>query len=233
MTQIRAENISKIYSQAGVGRLALSDVSLCIHPGELVVITGASGSGKTTLLNILGCLDTPSAGRLNINEQDTSLLTSNELAQLRARHIGFVFQQSHLLSHMTALENVTLPFILSGSVVNEARAKSLLTAVELEQQMGQRPSQLSGGEQQRVAIARALVQQPDIILADEPTGNLDRKTGLEIIRLLAGFVNSVQKCAVVIVTHQPELIDKPQRRFELVDGQLMELRNGLLFSGGS
>ncbi len=232
MTRIRAENISKIYSQAGVGRLALSDASLCIDAGELVVITGASGSGKTTLLNILGCLDTPSSGRLTIGERDTNALTSNELAQLRAKHIGFVFQQSHLLSHMTALENVTLPFILSGNVVNEARAKSLLAALGLEQQMRQWPSQLSGGEQQRVAIARALIQQPDIILADEPTGNLDRKTGLEIILLLVGFVNSVQKCTVVIVTHQPELIDKPQRRFELVDGRLKELGNGRLFPGG-
>lgn len=221
--QIRAENISKIYSQTGVNRLVLSDISLDIHAGELTVITGASGSGKTTLLNILGCLDTPSSGRLIIAEQDTNALTSNGLAQLRAKHIGFVFQQSHLLSRMTVLDNVVLPFILSGNRINEERAKSLLSELGLAQQMRQYPSQLSGGEQQRVAIARALVQQPDIILADEPTGNLDRKTGIEIIQLLAGFVNSLQKCTVVIVTHQPELIDQPQRRLELVDGRLMNV----------
>jgi ABC-type lipoprotein export system ATPase subunit len=218
---IALQGVTKIYPGAGAGVTALIDISLSVQRGELVVITGASGSGKTTLLNVLGCLDRPSAGQLLIAGADIGSLSRDALARLRGERIGFVFQQSHLIRHMTALENVLLPFILAGCRSDRQRALAMLEAVGLAHRIHHRPAELSGGEQQRVAIARALVREPSIILADEPTGSLDRKTGIEIIDLLTNVVGVGPQRAVVIVTHQPELVTVARRCLHLVDGRLI------------
>jgi putative ABC transport system ATP-binding protein len=217
---IDAQNICKIYDGAGPKVSVLNGVSLQVERNELLVVTGISGSGKSTLLNILGCLDRPSAGRLAIDGADTEDLTRDQLATLRGRRIGFVFQQSHLLKQMTALENVLLPFALGECRIDKTRGLEVLRAVGLSDRTEHRPAQLSGGEQQRVAIARALVRQPDIVLADEPTGSLDRQTGTEIAELLASLVEDEHQRSVIIVTHQPELIIRPKRQLVLADGKL-------------
>jgi putative ABC transport system ATP-binding protein len=217
---IEAKEITKIYPGSESGVVALAQVSLCILQGELIVITGVSGSGKTTLLNVLGCLDRPSAGKLLIEGVDTSLLTRNELARLRGERIGFVFQQGYLIRHMTALENILLPLTLAGYRSDKQRGLEILDSVGLASRAHHRPAELSGGEQQRVAIARALIREPDVILADEPTGNLDRQTGIEIVELFTRLVSSPQGRAVVIVTHQPELVAARHRHLRLIDGRL-------------
>ena len=185
---IEADRLSKIYAHGSSSVSVLERVSFRVWPNELVVISGASGSGKTTLLNILGCLDRPSAGRLLLEGTNTDSLTRDELARLRGDRIGFVFQSSHLLRHLTALENVLLPLTLNGQRIEERRGLELLEAVGLTHRAHHKPAELSGGEQQRVAIARALVRDPGIILADEPTGNLDQKNGSETIELLTGMI---------------------------------------------
>lgn len=217
---IRARGVTKLYSASRSVVTALLGISLNVSRGELVVITGVSGSGKTTLLNILGCLDRPSAGEVLIAERDTSLMSRDELAKLRGERIGYVFQQNHLISCMTAMENVLLPFLMAGCGPDLGRATTVLHAVGLAEHAHRKPGELSGGEQQRIAIARALVRDADIILADEPTGNLDRSTGMGILNLLTGLVGGQKERTVVIVTHQPELITLPQRRLHLVDGRL-------------
>jgi ABC-type lipoprotein export system ATPase subunit len=217
---IDAQEITKIYSGPNAGVIALARLSFCVLRGQLVVITGVSGSGKTTLLNVIGCLDRPSAGRLFISGLDTSALSRDELARLRGERIGFVFQRSHLIKHMTALENVLFPFILAGLPADKEKGLAMLDAVGLSQRSDHKPAELSGGEQQRVAIARALVRDPNIILADEPTGNLDRRAGGDIITLLTDLMGDAQERAVVIVTHQPELVSGAQRTLQLVDGKL-------------
>ncbi|MGH9929721.1 MAG: ABC transporter ATP-binding protein [Pyrinomonadaceae bacterium] len=217
---IEAKDICKIYDGTGSRVSVLNQVSLIVERGELVVVTGISGSGKSTLLNILGCLDRPSAGKLILDGLDTETLTRDQLAILRGERIGFVFQQSHLVRHMTALENVLFPFTLGECRIDKKRGLEVLDAVGLNERAHHRPSELSGGEQQRVAIARALVRQPDIVLADEPTGSLDRKTGTEIAELLTGLVEGKRQRSVIIVTHQPELIAGPRRQVVLADGRL-------------
>jgi len=220
---IEADRISKIYAHGSNSVSVLERVSFRVWSNELVVISGASGSGKTTLLNILGCLDRPSAGRLLLEGKSTHSLTRDELARLRGERIGFVFQSSHLLRHLTALENVLLPLTLNGQRIEERRGLELLEAVGLTHRAHHKPAELSGGEQQRVAIARALVREPGIILADEPTGNLDQKNGSETIELLTGMIG--RNRSVVIVTHQPEMILVPARHFEITDGVLRERRS--------
>ena len=220
---IEADRLSKIYAHGSSSVSVLERVSFRVWPNELVVISGASGSGKTTLLNILGCLDRPSAGRLLLEGTNTDSLTRDELARLRGDRIGFVFQSSHLLRHLTALENVLLPLTLNGQRIEERRGLKLLEAVGLTHRAHHKPAELSGGEQQRVAIARALVRDPGIILADEPTGNLDQKNGSETIELLTGMIG--RNRSVVIVTHQPEMILVPARHFEIIDGVLHERRS--------
>jgi putative ABC transport system ATP-binding protein len=217
---IDAREITKIYSGPGSGVIALARLSFRVMKGELVVISGASGSGKTTLLNVIGCLDRPSVGRLFIGGVDTATLGRDELARLRGERIGFVFQNSHLLHHMTALENVLFPLILAGLPVDEAKAMELLEAVGLGHRSDHKPAELSGGEQQRVAIARALIRDPGIILADEATGNLDRRAGSSVITLLTELAGGARERAVVIVTHQPELVSAPHIKLQLVDGKL-------------
>lgn len=220
---IDAREITKIYSGPGSGVIALARLSFRVMKGELVVISGASGSGKTTLLNVIGCLDRPSVGRLFIGGVDTATLGRDELARLRGERIGFVFQNSHLLHHMTALENVLFPLILAGLPADEAKAMSLLEAVGLGHRSDHKPAELSGGEQQRVAVARSLIRDPDIILADEATGNLDRRAGAGVITLLTALASGARERAVVIVTHQPELVSAPHIKLQLVDGKLEQV----------
>lgn len=217
---IDAQEITKVYSGPGTGIVALSRLSFCILSGEMVVISGVSGSGKTTLLNIIGCLDRPSAGKLLIEGIDTGTLGRDGLARLRGERIGFVFQHSHLIRHLTAIENVLLPLTLAGIPANEEKAVDLLEAVGLAHRRHHKPTELSGGEQQRVAIARSLIREPRICLADEPTGNLDRRAGTDVITLLTDLIDDCQERAVVIVTHQPELVPEAHRKLQIVDGKL-------------
>lgn len=217
---IDAQEITMVYSGPGAGVVALSQLSFCVLSGELVVISGISGSGKTTLLNVIGCLERPSVGKLFIGGVDTGSLGRDEMARLRGERIGFVFQNSHLIHHLTALENVLLPLILAGIPAATEKGMAMLEAAGLANRSDHKPPELSGGEQQRVSIARALIRDPSIILADEPTGNLDRRAGSDIIALLTDLVSGSQGRAVVIVTHQPELVTGVQRKLQLVDGRL-------------
>jgi ABC-type lipoprotein export system ATPase subunit len=217
---VEAQGLVKVFNGAGPGVAVLKGVNFSAERGELVILTGISGSGKTTLLNLLGCLDRPSGGRVLIDGLDTGSLTSDQLATLRGERIGFVFQHSHLLKHLNALENTLLPFTLANCAPEQSRGMEMLEAVGLAHRAHHRPAELSGGERQRVAIARALVREPDLILADEPTGNLDRQTGTDIAELLAGLVGRDAGRSVVIVTHQPELLVGPARQVRLVDGWL-------------
>ena len=220
---IDAQEITRVYQGPGAGVVALSKLSFCVLKGELVVISGASGSGKTTLLNVVGCLDRPTAGRLFVEGVNTSTMKRDELARLRGERIGFVFQNTHLIRHLTALENVLFPLVLAGLPANKEKGLAMLESVGLAQRSDHRPAELSGGEQQRVAIARALIRDPAIILADEPTGNLDRRAGSDIITLLSDLVGSNQERAVIVVTHQPEIVSAARRRLQLVDGKLEHL----------
>lgn len=217
---VEAQGLVKVFNGSGPSVAVLKGVNLGVERGELVAVTGVSGSGKTTLLNLLGCLDRPTAGRVLIEGMDTEFLTSDELASLRGERIGFVFQHSHLLKHLNALENTLLPFTLAGFQPDSARGMRMLEAVGLAHRAHHRPAELSGGERQRVAIARALVREPDLILADEPTGSLDSQTGKDIAELLVGLAGGEGGRSVVIVTHQPELIGGQMRQVRLVDGRL-------------
>jgi len=218
---IRLENVHKIYDLGEIQVPALRGVSLEIYPGEFVAVMGASGSGKSTLMNIVGCLDRPTRGRYLLDGKDVSGLTKDELAAIRSHKIGFVFQQFNLLPRTSALENVELPTIYAGVPIEERakRAGQALKRVGLAERAGHFPSQLSGGQQQRVAIARALVNNPSLLLADEPTGNLDSRTSIEIMEILQGF-NDQQQLTVVIVTHEPDIAQYAKRALEFRDGKL-------------
>jgi putative ABC transport system ATP-binding protein len=199
---------------------ALRGVSIQIQRGEYVAIMGPSGSGKSTLMNLIGCLDTPSKGSYLLNEKQVSQMNDDELARIRNEEIGFVFQTFNLLPRATALRNVELPLIYAGVSAKdrEARARASLEKVELGQRMNHRPNELSGGQRQRVAIARALVNNPSILLADEPTGNLDSKTGLEIM----GLFERLHKAGntIILVTHEPDVAAFAYRVIHLRDGQI-------------
>jgi len=218
---IRLENVHKTYDLGEIQVHALRGVSLEIYPGEFVAVMGASGSGKSTLMNILGCLDRPSKGKYFLDGKDVSGHTKDELAAIRSRKIGFVFQQFNLLPRTSALENVELPTIYAGIPVEERdrRAEEALKRVGLAERAGHYPSQLSGGQQQRVAIARALVNSPSLLLADEPTGNLDSRTSVEIMEILQGL-NDEHGLTVVIVTHEPDIARYAKRAIEFKDGRL-------------
>ena len=213
-------NIVKNYQVGTQAVLALRSVSLDIFKGEYVAIMGASGSGKSTLMNIIGCLDTPSGGEYILKGIDVSHMTDNELAEVRNKEIGFVFQTFNLLPRSTALENVALPLVYAGvsKADRDARAMKALTDVGLGDRVKHRPNELSGGQRQRVAIARALVNHPAIILADEPTGNLDSKTSIEIL----GVLEEIHKNGntVIIVTHEEDIALHAHRIIRLMDGKI-------------
>ncbi len=217
------ENVNKVYGTGTVQVNAISEINLEISRGEFVAILGPSGSGKSTLMNIIGCLDSPSNGSYMLDGEDISHLSDEELASIRNKKIGFVFQMFNLLSKHSALFNVQLPLVYSGAGPDERREKSIsmLKKMGLEGRMHHRPNQLSGGECQRVAIARALINDPPILLADEPTGNLDTKTGDEIISLFRRL-NSEEGVTLIMVTHNPEIADKARRRIFIRDGRVVE-----------
>ncbi len=219
---IELEQVTKIYRLGQTKVVALDNISLEIQAGEMVAIMGPSGSGKSTLMAILGCLDIPSKGVYRLEGQPVEKLNENQLAQVRSRKVGFVFQQFNLLPRTNALENVMLPLLYDG-VRGRSRyekAKAALELVGLAERTHHRPNQLSGGEQQRVAIARALVNEPTILLADEPTGNLDTKTGEEIIGLFQKLHNE-QGQTVIYVTHDAFIARHTQRVIRLVDGKVI------------
>ncbi len=218
---IKLENITKTYDLGEVQVHALRGISLEIYPGEFVAIMGASGSGKSTLMNILGCLDKPTRGNYFLDGQDVSGLSKKELAGVRSHKIGFVFQQFNLLSRTSALENVELPTIYAGVRLQERerRARAALARVGLAERALHFPSQLSGGQQQRVAIARALVNDPAILLADEPTGNLDSRTSVEIMDIFQKL-NRDQGLTVAIVTHEADIAQYAKRALEFRDGKM-------------
>jgi putative ABC transport system ATP-binding protein len=220
---IRLDSVHKTYDLGEIHVHALRGVSMAIHPGEFVAVMGSSGSGKSTLMNILGCLDKPTRGHYFLDGKDVSGLTKPELAKIRSRKIGFVFQQFNLLSRTSALENVELPTIYAGIPIEERqrRAEAALKRVGLSDRSGHFPSQLSGGQQQRVAIARALVNNPSLLLADEPTGNLDSRTSIEIMDILQQL-NDEQGLTVVIVTHEPDIAQFAKRALEFRDGKMIK-----------
>ena len=216
---IEIESITKIYQMGETEVRALDGVSFRIEDGEWVAITGPSGSGKSTLMSIIGCLDSPTSGSYRLDGNDVARMRDDELAGVRNKKIGFVFQQFNLLARTSALENVALPLLYSTGNHQHDRAKAALTAVGLADRLGHRPNELSGGQQQRVAIARALVTEPSLILADEPTGALDTQNGRAVIELLARRARE-SGAAVVIVTHDPRVADQMDRVLRMEDGRL-------------
>ena len=224
------EHVSKLYKMDGVEFQALSDVSLEIKQGEFVAIMGPSGSGKSTLMHIIGCLDKPTKGRVLLDSQDISKASENMLAYIRNKSIGFVFQQFNLLRKTSAISNVELPLIYAKVSAGQRRerAKKLLEEVGLGNKLGNFPSQLSGGQQQRVAIARALVTDPLILLADEPTGNLDSKSGVEIMEMF----NKLNKKGhtIILVTHEHDIAAFAKRVIQLKDGKVIKDRSKKLRS---
>ncbi len=217
---IRIRDLTREYRMGSELILALRGVTLEIHRNEYVAIMGPSGSGKSTMMNVLGCLDTPTAGEYWLNGAEVSRLSDDALARVRNREIGFVFQTFNLLPRATALHNVELPLVYAGVRARERRdrAAAALERVGLGQRMDHRPNELSGGQRQRVAIARALVNQPSILLADEPTGNLDSVTSEEIMEVFAGLHAAGQ--TVIMVTHEPDIAARAARRIVLRDGRV-------------
>ena len=217
---IQLEHIHR-YFQVGEHTVhALDDINLTINKGEYVSIMGPSGSGKSTLLNIIALLDRPSSGRYVLNDLDVIKRSDDELAQIRRENIGFVFQFFHVIPRLTAAENVKMPMILAGidSKERKRRVEEALVAVNLQDRMHHKPNQLSGGQLQRVAIARAMIMRPEVVLADEPTGNLDSKSGLEIMELLESL--NKQGVTLVMITHDQALGNRAPHRIRIVDGQI-------------
>lgn len=220
---ISLKNVWKIYPMGDVRVHALQGLDLDIYEGEFVSIVGPSGSGKSTSMNMIGCLDIPTKGHILLYGQDIEHLHESDLAQIRGRRIGFVFQKFNLISTLTALENVTLPMMFQNVSKEQAekRAKELLTKVGLVERMHHRPNELSGGQQQRVSIARALANNPDIILADEPTGNLDSASGDLVLKMLEKLHDEGK--TLILVTHEMELADRAQRKCLLKDGKIVKI----------
>lgn len=218
---IKVENLHKVYEMGDNKVHALRGISLEIYRGEFVAIMGASGSGKSTFMNLLGCLDSPSDGTYLLDNTNVALLSRIELARIRNEHVGFVFQGFNLLSRTTALENVELPLIYASMRAKERhkRSHAALEKVGLGDRIDHIPSQLSGGQQQQVAIARALVNHPSILLADEPTGNLDSRTSVEIMDIFQEL-NETEKLTLVIVTHEPDIADYAKRIIHFRDGHI-------------
>ena len=222
MPCIEIENLYKIYHPGANEVRALDGISLMVERGEFLAIVGHSGSGKSTLMNMLGCLDTPSSGRYKLEGRDVSSLSDRELSFIRNRHIGFVFQGFNLAPGLTALENVELPLIYRGIGRQERRhmAMESLRQVGLEERMDHRPAQMSGGQQQRTAIARAIAAHPPLILADEPTGNLDTRAGEEVLGILKAL--NAQGHTVILITHDPGIAASAGRMVRIQDGRILE-----------
>jgi len=218
---VRLRGIYKVYDMGGSDVAALDGVDLEIKRGEFVSVVGISGSGKSTLLHVLGCLDTPTSGTYELEGHDVTRLGDRELSRVRNRHFGFVFQAYNLLPDLTALENVEQPLVYAGVGARERRerAAAKLSQVGLADRMGHFPSQLSGGQQQRVAIARALVNEPTLLLADEPTGNLSSEHGSAILEILTGL--HADGMSIVMVTHDPRIADLAERKVEILDGKIV------------
>ncbi len=219
---IKLENVWKTYQLGKVELTVLKGINLEVYPGAFVTIMGPSGSGKSTLMHIIGCLDTPSRGKVFLKGKDISQLSQNQLAEIRGKEIGFVFQQFNLLSNLNSLENVTLPMVFRGfsEEKRKKRAKNLLCSIGLKDRLYHKPSELSGGEQQRIAIARALANNPEIILADEPTGNLDSTTGKQILEILVDL-HKKEKKTIVIVTHDPNIAAYSEEIVNIRDGEII------------
>jgi putative ABC transport system ATP-binding protein len=217
---IKTEDLKKVYQMGSEEVHALRGVSFEIHRGEYVAIMGPSGSGKSTMMNLIGCLDTPSSGKYFLNSRLVSEMNDDELAHIRNKEIGFVFQTFNLLARATALHNVELPLIYNGTPAHERKERAIkaLQAVELGERMYHRPNELSGGQRQRVAVARALVNNPSIILADEPTGNLDSATSMDIMRLLDELHKKGH--TIILVTHEPDIALHAYRVVRLLDGRI-------------
>lgn len=218
---IKLENVWKVYRLGKLDLTVLKGINLEINKGSFVVILGPSGSGKSTMLNMVGCLDWPTKGRVLLDGRDISKMSEDELAQARGQKIGFIFQQFNLLQNLTALENVMLPMTFQGKPEDQRkeRATYLLTSVGLDQRIDHRPLELSGGEQQRIAIARALSNNPEIIVADEPTGNLDSSNGKKIMETLIDLHKNYQK-TIIVVTHDPTIANYGTQVVHIKDGQI-------------
>lgn len=216
---LEIKNISKTYGQGAAKVVALSNVSFCVDVGDFVAIMGPSGSGKSTLLNVIGGLDCPSSGEVVLDGKRIDNLDENDFVDIRRNKIAYVFQQYHLLPSLTAIENVLLPLTFCGANKKDQKALDILKRVGLERRAEHKPSQLSGGEQQRVAIARALVNDPSLILADEPTGNMDQKTGKEILGLFQQLNKDGR--SIIMVTHNPDIAQHAKGIIILQDGRLI------------
>jgi putative ABC transport system ATP-binding protein len=223
---IRMESIQKVYDTGKVKVEALREIDLHIEKGELVAIVGPSGSGKSTLMNLIGCLDTPTSGIYELGGENVAGVTRDQLADIRNRRVGFIFQNFNLLPHITSAENVEMPMLFGGVSVRERhdRARHLLTLVGLGERFDHKPTELSGGQMQRVAIARALAMEPDIILADEPTGNLDTSSGSDIMSIFSDLWK--QGRTLVIITHDPALARRASRIVEIRDGRITSDERG-------
>lgn len=221
---IHIENMSKVYRMGGEEMLSLNEVSLTVYEGEMLAIIGPSGSGKSTLMNMMGCLDTPTSGSYWLDGQEVSKLSGNQLADIRNQKIGFIFQSFFLLPALSAMENVELPLIYRGMPAQKRHelAVQALAQVGLESKLNYLPRQLSGGQQQRVAIARALVGEPPVILADEPTGALDTKTGLEVLTIMKDLNRAGH--TIVLITHDPDVAEEAGSVVRIQDGRIQVVR---------
>jgi putative ABC transport system ATP-binding protein len=220
---IKLDNVWRTYMLGKTEVHALRGLSLEIFPGDFVAIMGSSGSGKSTLLNIIGCLDSPTKGRVYLKGKDISSMSESQLSQFRGKTLGFVFQEFNLLTNLTAIENVMLPMIFQGVSLEKRkeRAKKILVSVDLEDRIFHEPGELSGGERQRVAIARAFANNPEVIIADEPTGNLDSATGKKIMEVLTDFHKKEGK-TVVVVTHDAKIADYAEKVVNIQDGRIIK-----------
>ena len=220
-TSIKLENVWKIYDFGKIKLEVLKNVSLEIYSGDFAVILGSSGSGKSTLLNLVSCLDVPTRGKMFFEGEDISSISEDVLAEIRGKKIGFVFQRFNLLPHLTALENIVMPTIFQGTDDEKAieSAKFILSNLGLKKRLNHRPAELSGGESQRVAIARALINNPEIIVADEPTGNIDSKTGEKIMDIFK-TLNQDKKKTIIMVTHDNDLVSHGNRVIRIKDGEV-------------
>jgi putative ABC transport system ATP-binding protein len=224
---VKVENVEKVYRLGEILVPALKTVNMELEKGEFVAVMGPSGSGKTTLLNLIGALDKPTKGKIYVDGKDLTTLKEKELTKLRRRTIGYIFQFYNLIPVLSAFENVELPMLIAGTPwkEREARARQLLESVGLADRADHRPDELSGGEQQRVAIVRALANKPSIVLADEPTGDLDTKTGTEVMHTLRNLSRS-EEATVIVVTHDPIVADLASRIFDMRDGTIIRCRQG-------